>query len=80
MTQRPQTDALVLHGLHKSFGKTHIINDIHLAVKAGERVAVIGPNGAGKSTLLNLISGRLAPTRGSIFLNGQRIDGKQPYQ
>jgi branched-chain amino acid transport system ATP-binding protein len=80
VTQRPQTDALVLQGLDKSFGKTRIINDIHLAVKAGERVAVIGPNGAGKSTLLNLISGRLAPTRGRILLNGQRIDGKPPYQ
>jgi hypothetical protein len=47
---------------------------------AGERIAIIGPNGAGKSTLFNLISGRLAPTSGEVLLNGQRIDGKKPYE
>ncbi|MCM2340621.1 ABC transporter ATP-binding protein [Rhodoferax sp.] len=78
MTQ--PADALVLQDLHKSFGKTDIIRGISLAVKAGERVGIIGPNGAGKSTLFNLISGRFAPTKGQILLNGSRIDGKQPYQ
>ena len=78
MTQ--PADALVLQDLHKSFGKTDIIRGISMAVKAGERVGIIGPNGAGKSTLFNLISGRFAPTKGQILLNGSRIDGKQPYQ
>jgi branched-chain amino acid transport system ATP-binding protein len=45
-----------------------------------ERVAIIGPNGAGKSTLFNLISGRFAPTSGEVLLNGQRIDGKKPFE
>jgi len=49
-------------------------------VRPGERVAVIGPNGAGKSTLFNLISGRFAPSSGEIYLHGQRIDGKQPFE
>jgi branched-chain amino acid transport system ATP-binding protein len=78
MTQ--PADTLVLQDLHKSFGKTDIIRGISMAVKAGERVGIIGPNGAGKSTLFNLISGRFAPTKGQILLNGSRIDGKQPYQ
>ena len=47
---------------------------------AGERVAIIGPNGAGKSTLFNLISGRFGPASGEILLNGQRIDGKRPFE
>ncbi len=47
---------------------------------AGERVAIIGPNGAGKSTLFNLISGRFAPSSGEVLLNGQRIDGKKPFE
>ncbi|MFO0490660.1 MAG: ABC transporter ATP-binding protein, partial [Curvibacter sp.] len=38
------------------------------------------PNGAGKSTLFNLISGRFGPTSGEVLLNGQRIDGKKPYE
>jgi branched-chain amino acid transport system ATP-binding protein len=49
-------------------------------VRPGERIGIIGPNGAGKSTLFNLISGRFAPSSGQVLLNGQRIDGKQPYE
>ena len=74
------THALELKDLHKSFGKTEIIRGVSLAVKAGERIAVIGPNGAGKSTLFNLISGRFAPTSGEVLLNGNRIDGKRPFE
>ncbi|MEJ1169377.1 ABC transporter ATP-binding protein [Variovorax sp. CCNWLW235] len=72
--------ALELKSLRKNFGKTEIIRGVDLAVNAGERVAIIGPNGAGKSTLFNLISGRLAPTSGEVLLNGERIDGKKPYE
>lgn len=72
--------ALELRDLRKSFGKTEIIRGAHLAVRAGERVAIIGPNGAGKSTLFNLISGRFAPTSGEVILNGTRIDGKKPFE
>jgi branched-chain amino acid transport system ATP-binding protein len=74
------THALELKDLRKSFGRTEIIRGCNLAVAQGERVAVIGPNGAGKSTLFNLISGRFAPTSGEVLLNGQRIDGKKPFE
>jgi branched-chain amino acid transport system ATP-binding protein len=72
--------ALELKDLRKSFGKTEIIRGVNLAVTAGERVGIIGPNGAGKSTLFNLISGRFAPSSGEVLLNGQRIDGKKPFE
>jgi branched-chain amino acid transport system ATP-binding protein len=72
--------ALELKDLRKSFGRTEIIRGCNLAVAPGERVAVIGPNGAGKSTLFNLISGRFAPSSGEVHLNGQRIDGKKPFE
>lgn len=72
--------ALELRGVRKSFGKTEIIRGVDLAVRRGERVAVIGPNGAGKSTLFNLVSGRFAPTSGTILLNGEDITGKRPYE
>jgi len=74
------TYALELRDVRKSFGKTEIIRGASLAVKPGERVAIIGPNGAGKSTLFHLISGRLDLTSGEILLNGERIDGKRPYE
>ncbi len=72
--------SLELKDLRKSFGKTEIIRGANLKVNAGERVAIIGPNGAGKSTLFNLISGRFEPSSGEVLLNGQRIDGKKPFE
>jgi branched-chain amino acid transport system ATP-binding protein len=72
--------AVELKDVRKSFGKTEIIRGANLAVHQGERVAIIGPNGAGKSTLFNLISGRLHPTSGDITVNGQRVNGKTPFE
>ncbi len=72
--------ALELKDLRKSFGKTEIIRGVNLAVPTGERLAIIGPNGAGKSTLFNLISGRFEPSSGEVLLNGQRINGKKPFE
>ena len=74
------TFSLELKDLRKSFGKTEIIRGINLAVPPGERVGIIGPNGAGKSTLFNLISGRFEPTSGDVLLNGQRLNGKKPFE
>jgi len=72
--------AIELTGVHKSFGATAIIRGVSLSVPAGERHAIIGPNGAGKSTLFNLISGRLAPTSGTVRLNGEDVTGLPPHQ
>ncbi|MBX9817771.1 MAG: ABC transporter ATP-binding protein [Burkholderiaceae bacterium] len=75
-----QAPALELRDLRKSFGKSEIIRGANLVVQAGERVAIIGPNGAGKSTMFNLISGRTEPSSGDVLLNGQRINGKKPFE
>ncbi len=80
MTSALSSYALELKDLRKSFGKTEIIRGINLAIPAGERVGIIGPNGAGKSTLFNLISGRFEPTSGDVLLNGQRLNGKKPFE
>ena len=76
----PDTFALELKDLRKSFGKTEIIRGVNLAVKHGERIAIIGPNGAGKSTLFNLISGRFGASSGDVLLNGTVINGMKPYE
>jgi branched-chain amino acid transport system ATP-binding protein len=76
----PPPDVLELSDVHMSFGATPVIRGVSLSVREGERHALIGPNGAGKSTLFNLISGRFAPTSGSIRLAGAAIAGCEPYE
>ena len=72
--------ALELRDIRKSFGATPVIRGVSLDVHEGERHAIIGPNGAGKSTLFNLISGRFAPTSGSIVLCGETIARLAPHE
>jgi branched-chain amino acid transport system ATP-binding protein len=76
----PATPQLELRTLHRQFGATAVVRDLNLSVLAGERLALIGPNGAGKTTVFNLISGRLAPNGGSIWLQGSRVDGRPPQE
>ena len=73
------TAALELSEVRKRFGRTEIIRGVNLSIAKGERHALIGPNGAGKSTTFNLISGRSAPSSGSVRLNGTEIGGLEPY-
>jgi len=43
------------------------VDDVNLAIKSGEFIAIVGPSGSGKSTLLHLIGGLDSPTSGSVF-------------
>lgn len=56
------------------------LNNISLNVNEGEIVTLIGPNGAGKSTALKAICGLLNPQSGEILFQGEKINGKQPYE
>jgi branched-chain amino acid transport system ATP-binding protein len=57
------------------FGGLRAVDGVNLQVQAGTLHSIIGPNGAGKTTLFNLISGRIKPTRGQVFLRGRDITG-----
>jgi ABC-type branched-subunit amino acid transport system ATPase component len=65
---------LEARGISKKFGREEILRGLNLAVKPGEVVGLIGMNGSGKTTLLDILSGRLCPDRGEVWIDGQRAD------
>lgn len=67
------TAILETRALHKNFGALEVSRHIDFALAQGARHALIGPNGAGKTTFINLLTGRLPPSSGKIFLGGHDI-------
>ncbi len=64
--------------ISKSFGPIEVLSGISIDLKPGEVHAVIGENGAGKSTLMRILSGHIAPTKGSLYFQGQPITFSGP--
>ncbi|MFQ5521024.1 MAG: ABC transporter ATP-binding protein [Candidatus Methylomirabilia bacterium] len=69
---------LQVENVSKAFGHFVAVNNVSLAIPEGEITALIGPNGAGKTTLYNVVSGRLKPTKGSVWFRGSDITGLPP--
>lgn len=67
------TAILETRGLSRNFGGLKAVTDVDFTLEAGEIRAVIGPNGAGKTTFVGLISGRVAPSAGTILFEGADI-------
>ena len=63
--------AVVITGLHKSFGSHEVLKGIDLTVPRGEVLCIIGPSGSGKSTLLRCVNVLEEPTRGSVVVDGR---------
>ncbi|MEM8828566.1 MAG: ABC transporter ATP-binding protein [Cyanobacteria bacterium P01_G01_bin.19] len=74
--------AIATYGLTKRFEGHIAVNDIDLRIKSGEVYGLIGPNGAGKTTLIRMLAAAEEPTKGEIYLNGDRLlrDDSNPRQ
>jgi ABC-2 type transport system ATP-binding protein len=64
------TSAIVVSGLHKSYGSTHALDGLDLEVATGEVHGFLGPNGAGKSTAIRVLLGLLKGDEGDVSLLG----------
>jgi len=67
-----------LDRLSKRFGAVDVIQDLSLAVEAGEFCALLGPSGCGKSTLLRMIAGLETVTSGRVVIGGRDVTGVPP--
>ena len=65
--------AIATYGLTKRFEGHIAVNDIDLRIKSGEVFGLIGPNGAGKTTLIRMLAAAEQPTKGEIYINGDRL-------
>ena len=67
------TPLLETRGLSRSFGGLKAVRDVDFRLHKGEVRAVIGPNGAGKTTFVSLVSGRIRPSSGLVFFEGEDV-------
>lgn len=71
---------ITIQNISKKFGKLEVLNDINLAFKKGECIALIGPNGCGKTTLIKSILGMVIPTKGNILFDQKSILNQYKYR
>lgn len=71
---------LVADRLGKHYKKRPVLRDVSLSVQRGEAVGLLGPNGAGKTTCFYLLTGLIAPTYGTIQLDGHTITDLPMYR
>ena len=70
------SDMIQIKGLNKYFGVLHVLKDVNLNVKAGEKLVVIGPSGSGKSTLIRCVDFLEEPTSGEVIIDGTPLTKK----
>ena len=73
-------DMIEIKHLNKYFGDLHVLKDVSLNVREGEKLVVIGPSGSGKSTLIRCVNWLEEPTSGEVIINGTPLTRKNHMQ
>ena len=71
---------LEVNGIDVFYGKFQAVRDVSMKIEKGQVVSLIGPNGAGKTTTLRAITGQMKPSKGTITMNGSRIDSLPTHE
>ncbi len=74
-TASPESNApaVVLKGVNKWYGNFHVLRNVNLTVKRGERIVICGPSGSGKSTLIRCINRLEKHQEGTIIVDGNEL-------
>src|SRR5262249_29652000 len=72
--------ALEVRSISKYFGSVNALEDVSLAVNAGQVTCVLGDNGAGKSTLIKILSGVHSPDKGEMLFEGEPVTFSDPRE
>jgi len=62
-----------VNSVTKKFGRAMALEDITFRIEPGQIVSILGANGAGKTTLLRCLAGFLTPTKGHVYMDGQKL-------
>ena len=73
VVQARTATSVALDQVVKDFGRTRVLHELSLEIRAGEFVSLLGPSGCGKTTALRLIAGLEEPTTGTIRMNGDDV-------
>ncbi|MEN2999931.1 MAG: ABC transporter ATP-binding protein [Acidilobaceae archaeon] len=73
-------EELVLEKVTKYFGQFKALDSVSLSIRKGEIFTLLGPSGCGKSTTLRVIAGLELPEEGRVYLGGEDITFKKPYE
>ena len=65
---------LELDHISKIYGDLHAVDDLNLTVPEGEWLAIVGSSGSGKTTLMNMIGCMDTPSKGSVMLEGRKLE------
>ncbi len=68
------SDIIQLKGVNKWFGDLHVLRDVDLSIRRGERMVICGPSGSGKSTLIRCINRLEEHDEGTIVVDGIKLD------
>lgn len=79
MTMDANAVSLRAERLVKDFSKKRAVDNISLEIKKGEIVGLLGPNGAGKSTTFYMMTGRILPDSGKVFLGESELTNESMY-
>ena len=77
---RSSVPAVRLEGVTKRFGDVAAVDAVDLEVRDGEFFSMLGPSGSGKTTTLRMIAGFELPTSGRIFLHGEDVSARPPFE